>query len=73
MNIETQIYLALGLDKASALRKIAATVAYRYWMEMHRYGSFKANEDDLGRLIKRFHLGDWICAISAHYPVYGTK
>ena len=69
MNIETQIFLALGLDKASTIRKIAATVAYRYWMEMHRNGWFKANQDSLTRIIVRFRLGDWICALSAHYPV----
>lgn len=69
MNIETQIYLALGLDKASQLRKIAACVAYRYWMEMHRYGEFSANIRSLERIAKRFRLGDWICALSAHYPI----
>ena len=69
MNIETKIFLALDLDKAPAVRKIAATVAYRYWMEMHRNGWFKANADKLARLMKRFRLGDWICALSAHYPV----
>jgi len=69
MNVETKIFLALGLDKAHTIRKIAATVAYRYWMEMHRFGWFKSNQDKLTKLVKRFRLGDWICALSAHYPV----
>jgi hypothetical protein len=71
MNVETKIYLALGLDKAPAIRKVAATVAYRYWMEMHRHGWFAGNAKALARLVKRFRLGDWICALSAHYPIKG--
>ena len=69
MNKAAQIYLALDLDKAPALRRIAACVAARYWLEMHRHGEFKANCDALDRLIKRFRLGDFICALSAHYPL----
>ena len=73
MNVETKIFLALKLDEAPALRKIAATVAYNYWMEMHRYGAFQANIIALERIVKRFKLGDWIVAISAHYPLTSRR
>ena len=69
MNVETKIWLALKLDFTSQLRKAAAIAAYHYWMEMHRYGEFSANTKALTRLVKRFKLGDWVCALSAHYPI----
>lgn len=70
MNTATEIYLALGLDKAPALRKMAASVACRYWMEMHRYGEIPNNCRALNRIMKRFRLGDFICALSVHYPIH---
>ncbi len=73
MNTATKIFLALELDKASVLRRIAASVACRYWMEMHRHGEFKANCLALDRLMKRFRLGDFICALSVHYPIRGNR
>lgn len=73
MNTETQIFLALNLDKATALRKIAASVACRYWMEMHRYGEIPENCQQLNRLMKRFRLGDFITAISVHYPIKNAR
>lgn len=69
MKPETEIFFALGLDKTGALRKIAAAVAFRYWMEMHRYGEFSNNVSALNKIVKRFRLGDWIMAVSAHYPL----
>lgn len=69
MNKAAEIYLALGIDKSPAIRRIAACVAFRYWMEMHRYGEFQANIHQLERLMKRFRLGDFILAVSAHYPI----
>jgi len=63
------IYLELGLDEAPTIRKIAATVAFRYWMEMHRYGEFQINRDKITKLVKRFKLGDFMCAIAANYPL----
>lgn len=64
-----QIYLALNLDKASALRQIAATVVTRYWMELHHYGEVKDTCDEITRICKRFKLGDYVCALSVHYPI----
>ena len=63
------IYLELGLDEAPLIRKLAACVACRYWMEMHRYGEFEVNVRKLKRLVKRFKLGDFICALAANYPL----
>lgn len=72
MNVATQIYLALAIDKSPALRRIAASVACRYWMEMHRYGEFRAATLALNRLMLRFRLGDFVLALSAHYPIRKT-
>lgn len=69
MPVAAQIFLAVGLDKAPAIRRIAATVASRYWMEMHRYGEIADNCRQLDRLMKRFRLGDFIVALSVHYPI----
>ncbi len=69
MNKATEIYLALGLDKSPKLRRIAACIAATLWLEMHHHGEFSANVQSLKRLIKRWRLGDYICALSAHYPV----
>lgn len=69
MSITAQIFIALKLDKAPALRRIAASVACRYWMEMHNYGEITGNCAALNRLMRRFRLGDFICALSAHYPI----
>lgn len=68
-----EIFIALGLDKAPALRKIAVTVCSRYWFEMVRYGEFEENCKEITRLVKRFRLGDYMCAISANYPLRKVK
>lgn len=69
MNTATKIYLALNLDKAPAMRRIAASVAAKYWLEMHRYGEIPNNCKELNRICKRFRVGDYICAIAPHYPI----
>ena len=57
------------MDKFATVRKMAALVAYDYWMQMHQFGSFEPYEAQLTRYANRFHLGDWLMALSAHYPV----
>jgi hypothetical protein len=69
MNVETEIWLALKMDYWPKVRKMAALVAYDYWMASHRHGRFAPYEAQLDRLANRFHLGDWLCALSAHYPI----
>ena len=69
MNTATKIYLALGLDKATTIRRMAAHVACVYWMEMHRYGEIDGNIKSMERICKRFHVGDFICALAPHYPI----
>ena len=73
MSKAAQIYLALNLDKAPLLRRLAACLACIYWLEMHRYGEFSANVQSLNRLIKRFRLGDLVCAMAANYPLRHGK
>lgn len=69
MNKATEIYLAVGLDKAPAIRKAAALAAYDYWMEMVAHGEFEPYCNQITRLMKRFRLGDWMTAISANFPL----
>lgn len=68
MNVAAKIFLALNLDKASSLRKISATVAFRYLIEMHRYGFISINQQQIERICKRFKIGDFIAACAVHYP-----
>lgn len=69
LNKAAECYLALGLDKAPAIRKVAACIAARYWLEMHRYGEFEVNCVALNRLMRRFRLGDFVTALAANYPI----
>jgi len=48
---------------------MAAHVACVYWMEMHRYGEIAGNIKSMERICKRFHVGDFICALAPHYPI----
>lgn len=66
--VGAEIFLALGLDKAPAIRKIAATVTFRYLMELHRYGYVADTQREIERICRRFRLGDFIAACSVHYP-----
>lgn len=73
MNKAAEIFLAMNLDKASTIRRIAAHVACDYWMQMHQHGFFQPYEHALQRICRRFKLGDFILALSAHYPVTNSK
>jgi hypothetical protein len=68
MNVGAEIFLALGLDHAPAIRKIAATVVFRYLMELHRYGYVDDTQKQIIRICRRFGLGDFIMACAVHYP-----
>jgi len=65
--IGAQIYLALGLDKSSRLRRRAATLVARYVKEFHLYG-WNPGYDHFVKVCRRFKLGDFAQALQAHYP-----
>ncbi len=66
--VGAEIYLALGVDRSPAIRRIAATVAFRYLMELHRYGYVEDTQRQIIRICRRFRLGDFIAACAVHYP-----
>lgn len=68
MNKAAEIYLAMHLDKRPTLARIAACILTRYVLEMHRYGEFTVAVNGITKLAKRFRLGDYACALHAHYP-----
>lgn len=70
MNLEkaVQCYLACEIDRKPQLVRIAACILSRYVFEMHRYGEFQAACDEINKLMKRFRLGDYACALFANYP-----
>lgn len=65
--VGAQIFLALNLDKASFLRKCAATIVARYVMEFHKYG-YNPGYETFNKMCKRFRLGDFVMALQIHYP-----
>lgn len=69
LSVAAEIFLALGIDKWPKLRRMAANVACDYWMEMHRWGECQPNIEAMERICKRFRVGDYICALSVHYPI----
>jgi hypothetical protein len=69
MTKSAQIWLALGMDQWPAIRKAAALAAFDYLMIQHKLGAFPPFQAQINRLRNRFRLGDWLCALSAHYPV----
>ncbi len=68
MNVAAKIFLAMDLDKAPAIRKAAACVAFDYLMELHRYGYVDDTQKQIERICRRFRVGDFIAACSVHYP-----
>jgi hypothetical protein len=66
--IYTEIALALNVHKWPRLRQVACTVATRQIFELHKYGRFPAGMKLLDKLCKRWKLGDYACAMQAHYP-----
>lgn len=68
-NVAAEIWLAIGADKWTTLRKTAALVAYDYLIEQHKTGYFSPYQNMIDRLAKRWQIGDWLCALSAHYPI----
>jgi len=68
LSIGAKIFFALGADKWPKLRQIALSVAARQIMELHQYGRFKAGINTLDRLSARWKLGNFVCAMQAHYP-----
>ena len=69
LSTAAEIWLALKMDKFSAIRKAAATVCFDYLIEQHINGYFPPYQAQIDRISKRFNLGEWLLALSAHYPV----
>ena len=68
LSISAKIAFALNAHKWPTLRQIALSIAAKQIMELHKYGRFPAGIDLLDRVSKRWKLGDFVCAMMAHYP-----
>lgn len=66
--IQAQIALAFGADKWPQLRQIALSIVSKQVLELHQHGRFEPGMRLLGRVSKRWRLGDFVSAMSAHYP-----
>jgi hypothetical protein len=67
-SIPATIAFALGARNWSHLRQIALSIATKQIMELHQYGRFSAGMELLNRVSKRWKLGNYVCAMQAHYP-----
>ncbi len=68
LSISAKIAFALGARNWPHLRQIALSIATRQIMELHQHGRFPAGMELLDRVSKRWKLGDYVCAMRAHYP-----
>ena len=69
ISVSAEIWLALGMDKWPTNRKLAAHAAFDLWMWEHELGYFGPIHSQMSAIEKRWHLGDWLQALSAHYPI----
>lgn len=68
LSTSAKIAFALNAHKWSSLRQIALSIATKQIMELHKYGRFPAGMSLLDRISRRWKLGDFVCAMMAHYP-----
>lgn len=68
LSIPATIAFALNAHNWPHLRQIALSIATKQIMELHQYGRFPAGMRLLDRVSKRWKLGNYVCAMMAHYP-----
>ena len=61
-----KIAFALGFHRWPLLRRIALTIATRQMWELHENGHFQAGAAYLGKICRRFRLGDYREACRQH-------
>lgn len=69
MSPAAKIYVAMNLDKAPWIRMKAAAIVAVLMIELNRDGYCEPSIQLISRLSRRFRLGDFVTALSAHYPI----
>ena len=68
LSISAKIAFALGARNWPHLRQIALSITTKQIFELHKYGRFPAGMQLLDRVSKRWKLGNYVSAMTAHYP-----
>lgn len=56
----TEVAMAFNVQHWPKLRQMACGIATRQIMELHKHGRFEPGIALLGRLVKRWKLGDYV-------------